>query len=867
MIKLREVYDKVYRNSRFSFFIGEKEYSTRVINVTFNYSVKEFNKLGKDTYIRNGYLARNVDFEDCACVRDGQLVGIKCGESVEHPLPPETLGKFFFVQDGKYAAKTNISSILSVADLRHELYDNGFDCDGVHYVRYKRSSGSSRVGKCLFVDEKMYSRLHRYDLCGLKVREGDKIDLAGFESYIALTSSSIIDTLQIDPRGILMIDDYDSTFRDHVVATGVRDGEVYTEYTDTDVTNSIWDGQSLMQTELFGPYAQYGFVLLRNRFFKSACFNCDIQQFFADHGITSIDQVHGKTLATRLEDIKLITTPSSIKYLKFGTFEQWLNNIEPTFGVVKHEKPTHFFGGRMVQTHYQLLNTLQLSQKEVDEFLAPSLEYVRQLRFNPAVLRWHIKYPEKQGISGTPMPTKNDIVYRLLGINEDFAKTKEYAEFRGDLVKSYMTDLRKGKVLVEGNYSTLCGNPVEMLYASIGEFDGKSRIGVGCVVSKRFAPGITLLGSRSPHITIANVWLSQNTANEEIERYFVMTDEILYINSIGENVLQRLSGSDFDSDTALITNNEQLISVARRNIDFEVPTSMIKASKANLYYTNKDKADLDIRTSVNKIGEIINLSQELNTKLWDSLNTGASKDSDEIRNLYKDIAKLDVMSGCEIDKAKKILPIDNNVELKKLKECYKNKDEKGRKIRPNFFAPLARSKGYYDTEKVNYKRFHTAMDYVQHTLNCFQYKLREYKMELLPLSSILDPSISTDTADYDKVRQVLRIVRECQSTAKDIWRDDSMPGAAKAERVAELRADCASLVGHFVISVETARALVLAIEKESNRDVRQYLFTVLFGTPNPALIDALRRSVSPIPLIVPDDHGDIVLYGRSFSQK
>lgn len=147
-----------------------------MINVTFNYSVKEFNKLGKDTYIRNGYLARNVDFEDCACVRDGQLVGIKCGELVENPLPPETLGKFFLVQDGKYAAKTNISSTLSVADLRHELYDHGFDCDSVHYVRYKRSSGSSRVGKCLFVDEKMYSRLHRYDLCGLKVREGDKID-------------------------------------------------------------------------------------------------------------------------------------------------------------------------------------------------------------------------------------------------------------------------------------------------------------------------------------------------------------------------------------------------------------------------------------------------------------------------------------------------------------------------------------------------------------------------------------------------------------------------------------------------------------------------------------------------------------------
>ena len=51
-----------------------------------------------------------------------------------------------------------------------------------------------------------------------------------------------------------------------------------------------------------------------------------------------------------------------------------------------------------------------------------------------------------------------------------------------------------------------------------------------------------------------------------------------------------------------------------------------------------------------KIGEIINLSQELNSKFWDNINRGQTLE--ENLELYYDIAKLDVMSCIEIDKAK-----------------------------------------------------------------------------------------------------------------------------------------------------------------------------------------------------------------------
>lgn len=43
--------------------------------------------------------------------------------------------------------------------LREHFYKNGFNLNGVHYVRYKRSSGSSRQGKCLFINEKLLNHM------------------------------------------------------------------------------------------------------------------------------------------------------------------------------------------------------------------------------------------------------------------------------------------------------------------------------------------------------------------------------------------------------------------------------------------------------------------------------------------------------------------------------------------------------------------------------------------------------------------------------------------------------------------------------------------------------------------------------------
>lgn len=543
LCKLRDVYTSVYRNRRFTTRIGYKDYTRHVVSVTFKFAVKEYNRIRNNIYVKLGEDLDAMEFTDNLCIKDGEAVGVHINEPVSSPAPQEVLGKYFYYEDGCYRVKTNIKTVHTVYDLRKMLYEKGFYLDGMHFVRYKRSAGSARVGKCMFIAKPLYAPMHKWELCGLKIRKGDATDLAALESYISLPMSSSIGEIELNPNHILVVDDYKSVFKDRVVNVKAVDDKLVAQEEDVEIENAIWDGQALIDPSAMGEYARYGFILLRNRFFKSAAFNFNLQQFFRDNGIESVTQLNGFTRAKNIEDIKLITTPSSIKYCKFGSIEQWMDNVDSLFAVVKHEKKTHYMGGRLVQAHYQLLNTLQLSPEDVEEFMRPTFNYLYLLKNEPAVMRYHIKFNVGED-DDAPALSTNDIVYKMLAINDDFSKTKIYENFKRDVIKSFIKNTRTGHVLINGNYSTLCGNPVEMAMFAIGKFDGNSVVGQGNIYSTRFPFGTRLLGSRSPHVTMGNVWIANNVWNEQIERYVNVTPEIVVVNSIGENLLSRLSGAD-----------------------------------------------------------------------------------------------------------------------------------------------------------------------------------------------------------------------------------------------------------------------------------------------------------------------------------
>ena len=871
LIELLDIYYKKYRRNDFSFRVKRHSYTTNVINLTFKYSVKEWNQMNRNTFVKFGYDYRNLVFEDCiAKNEDGEIVGVQIGDKVLSPI--SELPSCFCIEDvdikdkkdktkvketqKQYKKAKEPKTLKTNAELRKELYKNGFVCNGVKYCRMKRSSGSARVGKCLFINEELFKPILKFSSGGITLKEGQEVDLAAYESYISLPSSSIIDTLPISPENILLIDDYESVFREDVIETHNENGWLTTFEKNCEITNSIWDGQSLIDVSLMGNYACYGMVLLRNLMFKSCCFNCNIQQWFKDNNITDVSQLNGKTRAKRIEDVKLITTPNSIKYLKFDTLDNWLDNLYPNFGVVKHDKKTHFFGGRLVQTHYQLINTLQMSKDEVLEFLQESLKFAQLLRDNPAVVRHYIKYPDIDEFEPMtrPMLDKNDVVYNLMCINDNFTKTKYYQEFLIDLLRSYYKNLKNGHVYVNGNYSTLLGNPIEMLQQAIGTFNGESQIGVGNIHNIRFGYNKTLLGSRSPHVTMGNIWLAHNKENKLIDCYFNLTDEIVCINSIGENVLMRLSGADFDSDTVLLTDNQILIRAAKRNYHvFKTPTSFVTAKKVKRYYTPEEQADLDIKTSVNKIGEIINLSQELNSLLWDKMYHGASYD--DIKELYYDICQLDVMSGIEIDKAKKEFDIDNGKELDKLREKYKpflletktNKDgdEVIKKKMPHFFSHISRQKGYYNPEKKDYCKYHTSMDYLQTIVNGFKIK-NPYKKDWLPFVAVLDNGrFRTSDVNQNQINKIYSILKRYISDRKNIFGSE-LDREDKNEKSQLLYNNLVSDIDSEIIGFSTLFRLLSSLEDKENSQIKNTLLKILYSCGNESFNKAIIQSSSEI---------------------
>lgn len=99
-----------------------------------------------------------------------------------------------------YTYKPAEGKPIKIKQLREYFYENGFNLDGVHYVRYKRSAGSSREGKRLFINERLYKAMAKWSEGGLKAQT----DLASWESNKALSLSSIKGTINIPLDGILL---------------------------------------------------------------------------------------------------------------------------------------------------------------------------------------------------------------------------------------------------------------------------------------------------------------------------------------------------------------------------------------------------------------------------------------------------------------------------------------------------------------------------------------------------------------------------------------------------------------------------------------------------------------------------------------
>lgn len=409
-----------------------------------------------------------------------------------------------------------------------------------------------------------------------------------------------------------------------------------------------------------------------------------------------------------------------------------------------------------------------------------------------------------------------------------------------------------GIFFLNGTNATLFGNGPELLKYIAGE-DITSELEQGQIRCQRFENKAKLLCARSPHITMGNLYCVENNLDGGIWDYFDLGENIVCVNAIWENIQQRLNGCDYDSDTMLVTDDKLLVETAEKYKDyFKVPVCEIETAGK----TEQTLAELDHDTSENKIGEIVNLSQKLNSIIWSEIHHGASKE--KILEIYNDVCKFAVLSGLEIDKAKRTY---DNVNVGK--ELYALR-KKYNKPAPVFFKEID------ERQKENeYEFYNTAMDYIYQAVKKFNFqKGKKKKVEYMPISCVLGDKTTSDNAtDYRHRDRIIEICEEYRTRINRLYMElrsaDEQEREIIYDRIADEKAERDKKVSKWLTSENVLIFVIRHYEKNRPSDWR--IYAPIVNTP--LFKKYLQRTALPYGYVEENANGDYVVYGKKFARK
>ena len=776
---------------------------------------------------------------------------------------------------------------ISIQDVRKYLYLNGFVLNGKEYVRYKRSSGAAKGGSCLFIRKDLSPMMTKWSRAGLdESKDLCFKDLTSYEAYRALSLSSVITTLDLNPYNILFVKDVKVTLKNQNVVRVYHDKKsgLNAEESICDVENNIFDGEGLLDESVFRKIKKQkkGMMLLRSRFFKCCAFNTNLKKWFKDNNITSLDQLNGVTFAKSIDDIVLVASESCLKYLKMcdGGFskeniKRWcdeINTDETKFGVVKTDKPTRFFDGEMVETTYQLLNSLQLKQNNVRNFVQLYFEYInliRHIKNTPEFIRFYLEgedtghqhddysddsedtndiNAEKELLNYSSYSFKNKVCLELIKIDGRVKHTDLFKKrVFSSVVDSLLLKLYNGRVLVNGTYATLFGNPYEYLKYIIKKFDPdypSSLLKDGEICCSFFENGKKLVGSRAPHTTMGNVLLVENKELKEINQYFNLTKQIVVVDAINNNIQQRLSGCDYDSDSMLLTDNDILVAAAEKNYSlFSVPFTDFGSQKKPLkdFKCNDKKTNLilnlytiDNSIANNNVGKIVNLSQLLNSHLWNNFDNGKNK---AYKELYNHIAILSVLSGAEIDSAKRSFPFNTTTEYNRLREYASVNGFL--KTKPLFFTVVNKKNGHkpkiskIKKESNKEREFKTAMDYLWDAVSSNELD-SDIRTKTIPFFDLICEGLDTNNISgpvYAQVKEAIEILDATNEAVTKI-RDQSKNNDFELKKMNfnnEIKKAYTELK-RKINTPEKTKLIIKALEKRDDGYSKSFIFLYIISS-------------------------------------
>lgn len=440
---------------------------------------------------------------------------------------------------------------ISKENIRTKFYKSGVnitynykeESETIKYKMLYRSVGKAKDGSCMFIREELYELAHNFMYMGIKLpyKNAPIVEASG---YVPLVASTIVDTIKINPKDILILKDIDSYFKTNIISVETDDNKhCVAKYIENyELKNTLFDGQALIDSSIFPSWGN-GYILLRNHFTKMASFCTHIQKFFKDYfgdnyETALVEDMFGeKHLA---KDIKLITTDNATKWVKFGvSYDYWCQKVNENFnlfGIVKtaHESKM----GNVQRMSYQMINSLDLNT--ISDVSSLTIEYLELIKKDNNEF---LKYL-KRNIN---FSNDYEVLLELCNQNKEFIRSKYFRDRKERIIRTYFEEIKSGKLIQNADNLVIVGSPYAMLLHSVGK-DIKND-NTFCVenetiqcFTERFEDGEYLAGFRSPHNSQNNLVSLHNMYNEKFFKYFSLGKQIIAINMINTDAQDRLNG-------------------------------------------------------------------------------------------------------------------------------------------------------------------------------------------------------------------------------------------------------------------------------------------------------------------------------------
>ena len=613
---------------------------------------------------------------------------------------------------------------LTNEELRNLYYNNGVDVEyitrdrngkikkreTIHYKMLFRSTGKAKKGTCMFIRDKLYKKARNFLYMGIEPSDDNPM-IVELSAYAPLVASGIVGRIKINPKNILVLNDVDRFFTTNVISVETDENKhcLAKKIDAYKLKNTLFDGQALIDSSIFPEWGN-GYILLRHHFCKMAAFNTNIQKFFKDYFgddylTATVTDMFG--IEHYVKDIELITTDNAMKWIKFNkSYDYWCEKVYENncmFVIVKtaHESKL----GTVQKMSYQMVNSLDIDiMKDV---VRASCDYVIELKTNDEVFLDYLR-------KNSNFSNDYDVLVALCEHNPDFVRSDYFRKRKEFIIKTYILNMKSGKIIQNADNLTLVGSPYAMLlYAATADENIVDTDDTFCYekntvqcYTERFDDNEYLALFRSPFNGKYNLVYAHNTYDERFKKYFNFGNQIIAVNMIGTDVQDRANGCDMDSDFFYVTNQENIVEHARQCY-LKYPTIVNNIPKeSNKYHNTMDDyalIDNNLAKSQTDIGESSNLAQIAQTY---ECNFDDYKFSDYV-------CILSVLAQVAIDNSKRRFDIDLTEEIKRIK---KDMDIKTHKY-PAFWSIIKKE---FNRRNIN-KELGCPMNYL-YNLNFNKYK-------------------------------------------------------------------------------------------------------------------------------------------------